>query len=279
MPTIKGLNDIVQGDCVERMRALPAGAVDLVFADPPFNIGYEYDVYDDQQEHRDYLDWSRTWIGAVHRVLKPVGHVLAGDRRRVRGRAEVASQEIGFHCRSWVIWYYTFGVNCTNKFSRSHAHLFYFVKDPESFTFRADELENRVPSARQLVYADTRANPNGRLPDDTWVLRPQDLAELLHHRRRHLVLPARCRHVQGAGRLSRLPDARATLGRIIRLLARGRSRARPVQRQRHRPWPWPRSWAGGTWGSTCRPNISPAAAPGWMQSRPATRSTEPPSPQ
>src|SRR5262249_37894617 len=65
-------------------------------------------------------------------------------------------------------------VNCKTKFSRSHAHLFHFVKDPKTFTFRAAELENRIPSARQLVYADERANPNGRLPDDTWILRPQD---------------------------------------------------------------------------------------------------------
>src|SRR5690606_1379763 len=70
----------------------------------------------------------------------------------------------------------TFGVNCKEKFSRSHAHLFYFTKDSKRFTFRGDALENRVPSARQLVYADARANPLGRLPDDTWVLRPQDLA-------------------------------------------------------------------------------------------------------
>ena len=68
-------------------------------------------------------------------------------------------------------------MNCKQKFSRSHAHLFYFVKDPKQFTFRSEELENRIPSARQLVYADRRANPNGRLPDDTWVLRPQDLGE------------------------------------------------------------------------------------------------------
>jgi site-specific DNA-methyltransferase (adenine-specific) len=68
-------------------------------------------------------------------------------------------------------------VNCKAKFSRSHAHLFHFVKDPERFTFRADELENRIPSARYLVYGDTRANPVGRLPDDTWILRPQDLAD------------------------------------------------------------------------------------------------------
>jgi site-specific DNA-methyltransferase (adenine-specific) len=85
--------------------------------------------------------------------------------------------EHGLSCRNWVIWYYTFGVNCTRKFSRSHAHLLYFVKDPGAFTFNADDPSIRVPSARQLVYGDKRANPRGRLPDDTWVLRPQDIPE------------------------------------------------------------------------------------------------------
>jgi site-specific DNA-methyltransferase (adenine-specific) len=74
-----------------------------------------------------------------------------------------------------VVWYYTFGVNCTRKFNRSHAHLFYFVKDPKHFTFNDEAI--RVPSARQLVYFDARANPRGRLPDDTWILRPQDVPE------------------------------------------------------------------------------------------------------
>src|SRR5262249_51242189 len=91
----------------------------------------------------------------------------------------------------WVIWFYTFGVHCTLKFTRSHAHLFHFVKDRKSFTFNAKEI--RVPSARQLVYADKRAVPGGRTPDDTWmtppplppdvptrdgfVLRPQDIPD------------------------------------------------------------------------------------------------------
>lgn len=82
-------------------------------------------------------------------------------------------RELKLALRSWVIWYYTFGVNCKRKFTRSHAHLFYFVKDPKNFTF--NETAIRVPSARQLVYADKRANPQGRLPDDTWILRPQDV--------------------------------------------------------------------------------------------------------
>ncbi|OYW20199.1 MAG: hypothetical protein B7Z55_07635 [Planctomycetales bacterium 12-60-4] len=52
--------------------------------------------------------------------------------------------------------------------------MFYFVKNEKQFTFRGDDLENRIPSARQLVYADKRANPNGRLPDDTWIIAPQE---------------------------------------------------------------------------------------------------------
>src|SRR5262249_47543625 len=58
------------------------------------------------------------------------------------------------------------------KFTRSHAHILYYVADPKRFTFNADAV--RVPSARQTTYADRRANPKGRVPDDTWVLRPQE---------------------------------------------------------------------------------------------------------
>jgi DNA modification methylase len=177
MSLSKVVNGIHQGDCVQHLQALPAGSVDLAFADPPFNIGYDYDVYHDKKEHQHYLDWSRRWISAVHCVLKPSGTFWLAIGDDYAAELKLASQEIGFHSRSWVIWYYTFGVNCKHKFSRSHVHLFYFVKDAKNFTFRSDELENRVPSARQLVYGDSRANPDGRLPDDTWVLRPQDLAD------------------------------------------------------------------------------------------------------
>ncbi|MBN2562725.1 MAG: site-specific DNA-methyltransferase [Phycisphaerae bacterium] len=203
------LGQVNHGDCIEGMAAMEAGSVDLVFADPPFNIGYDYDAYDDKQEHEVYIDWSRRWMRAVHRVLKPSGTfwLAIGDeyaaelkliaqgafpgvplldedparsaptetppptrRRGRRRRSQIEPSARGFHCRSWVIWYYTFGVHCTQKFTRSHAHLFHFVKDPKDFTFNADDV--RVPSARQLVYADKRANPKGRMPDDTWITPP-----------------------------------------------------------------------------------------------------------
>ncbi|HVJ85343.1 MAG TPA: DNA methyltransferase [Caulifigura sp.] len=170
------LNTILGGDCVAGMNAQPAGSVDLVFADPPFNIGYDYDVYEDSLQTEGYLQWSREWISAVHRLLKPNGTFWLAIGDEYAAELKIEAQKIGFHCRSWVVWYYTFGVNCTSKFTRSHAHLFYFVKDRANFVFRSDDLENRIPSARQLVYNDNRANPKGRLPDDTWIIRPRDAA-------------------------------------------------------------------------------------------------------
>jgi len=171
------INRIKHGDCIAGMAKLPDGCVDLAFADPPFNIGYEYDVYHDSKERKEYLDWSKRWIAEVKRVLKRDGTFWLAIGDDYAAELKLTCQEIGFRARSWVVWYYTFGVNCTRKFSRSHTHLFHFVKDPERFTFREDNLENRVPSARQLVYADSRANPQGRLPDDTWIIRPQDLTD------------------------------------------------------------------------------------------------------
>jgi site-specific DNA-methyltransferase (adenine-specific) len=180
------LNRVIHGDCIQELKKLRAGSIDLVFADPPFNIGYDYDEYDDKRSCNDYLDWSKRWIGEVVRVLKPDGTfwLAIGDEYAAELKV-AATRELGFTCRSWVVWYYTFGVHCNNKFTRSHAHLFHFVKDPKKFTF--NDMAVRVPSARQLVYGDKRANPKGRVPDDTWlirptpqeswILRPQDLPE------------------------------------------------------------------------------------------------------
>lgn len=167
---------LYQGDCLEGLGRLAAGVVDLAFADPPFNIGYDYDLYQDRRRRDDYLAWSRRWGQAVARVLKPTGTFWLAIGDEYAAELKLLFQDgLGFTCRNWVVWYYTFGVHCTKKFSRSHAHLFYFVKDPKHFTFNDGAV--RVPSARQLVYADARADARGRLPDDTWILRPQDVPE------------------------------------------------------------------------------------------------------
>jgi DNA modification methylase len=186
------LNRVRNVDCIKGLAELEEGSIDLAFADPPFNIGYDYDIYDDRRKADEYLEWSAKWISGVKRALKPNGTfwLAIGDEYAAELKV-LCTRELGFHCRNWVIWFYTFGVHCTNKFTRSHAQLLYFVKDPKKFTFNS--LDVRVPSARELVYGDRRADPDGRVPDDTWmtppalppdvsmkdgfVLRPQDIAD------------------------------------------------------------------------------------------------------
>lgn len=161
------LDKIHVGDCDDLFLGVESGSVDLVFADPPFNINYKYDVYEDSKSAEEYLDWTQRWMGQAIRVLKPEGTlwVAIGDEFAAEIKV-LGHRTLGLTPRNWVVWYYTFGVHCTKKFTRSHAHLHYFTKHPKKFTFNDDVI--RVPSARQLKYNDARANPAGRVPDDTW---------------------------------------------------------------------------------------------------------------
>jgi DNA modification methylase len=181
------INEIILGDSIELLNSLKPGWADLVFADPPFNIGYLYDNYDDRKNVDEYVDWSEQWMRAVHRALKPTGsfYLAIGDEFAA-DLAVVARRKIGFHMRNWIIWHYTFGQQTKKMFAKSHTHILYFTKQPPKagitksnpdkmpFTFNADDV--RVASARQTTYGDHRANPKGKLPDDTWILRPQDAA-------------------------------------------------------------------------------------------------------
>jgi DNA modification methylase len=181
-------NTIAQGDCLKTMADWPEDSADLIFADPPYNIGFKYDHYDDNREHDDYVQWTRDWIDACARLLKPTGslYILIGDEYAAETRLHLRKlqddKQLVF--RNWIIWHYTFGQNCKLKFNRSHAHLFYCVgsatakiKSHEKITTNPPFTFNRqaiaVPSARQTTYNDARANPKGKLPDDTWYLRPQ----------------------------------------------------------------------------------------------------------
>ena len=170
MPAV---NQIIQGDCLQVLNEGPEGWIDLVFADPPFNIGYLYHGYNDELKADDYLKFSKDWMRAVHRSLKPTGSFfLAIGDEYAADLCVIARRELGFNLRNWIIWHYTFGQQPKAKFARSHTHILYFTKDEKHFTFNADAV--RVASARQTTYGDSRANPKGKLPDDTWFLRPQE---------------------------------------------------------------------------------------------------------
>ena len=156
---------IVAGDCIKIFAGVKEAA-DLVFADPPFNIGYKYDCYEDRKAYDDYYQWTARWMGACCGFLKPTGSFWIAIGDEYAAEVRVIARKLGLNLRNWVIWHYTFGQNTKAKFARSHAHLFYFTKDARRFTF--NDREVRIPSARQTTYADRRDNPLGKIPDDVW---------------------------------------------------------------------------------------------------------------
>ncbi len=159
-------NSIIQGDCIEVLNKINEPIADLIFADPPFNIGYKYDKYYDCVKSKNYIAWTKTWMQACKKVLKPHGsfYIAIGDD--YAANVKMIADEIGLTMRNWIIWHYTFGQQTKNKFARSHTHIFYFVNDKKNFTF--NDHAARVPSDRQLLYNDKRANPKGKIPDDVW---------------------------------------------------------------------------------------------------------------
>jgi site-specific DNA-methyltransferase (adenine-specific) len=160
------LNKIICGDCVEVLGRAGEPFADLIFADPPFNIGYKYDKYHDKVERNNYIAWTKDWMSACKKVLKPNSsfYIAIGDD--YAANVKITADELGLVMRNWIIWHYTFGQQTKDKFARSHTHIFYFVNDRKRFTFNDHAV--RVPSDRQLIYDDRRANPAGKIPDDVW---------------------------------------------------------------------------------------------------------------
>lgn len=169
---------VTKGDCLREMPKLAAGSVNLVVADPPYNLGRNYDVYDDKRSLSDYLAWAADWLGQIHRILQRHGSFwLIIGPSLVSELDVLCKRELKFYLQSHVIWTFGFGQNCPRSFTQAHTHLLHYTKTKTRFTFNADDPDVRVPSARQLIYNDKRANPKGRLPDDVWILRPGELKE------------------------------------------------------------------------------------------------------
>lgn len=163
-------HQVIRGDCLKHLPQF-TGKVDLLFADPPYNIGFKYDKYDDNRQYADYTAWTNRWIAAAAESLTATGSAffMIGDEYAAETR--LAIRAAGLHVRNWVVWSYSFGQHRAEKFGRSHVHIFYAVKDAKKFTF--NEIALRVPSRRGMVYNDRRTDPRGRLPDDTWTSYPR----------------------------------------------------------------------------------------------------------
>jgi site-specific DNA-methyltransferase (adenine-specific) len=162
---------IITGDCIEAMGRMEPGTIRQAVADPPYNCGIDYgDGFDDRRSPAEYLAWSRRWIEAATRLLTSDGSLWLLISHEWSARLQLAMEDAGLHHRQTIIWYETFGVNCTGKFNRCSRPLLWMVRDPRRFAFNSDAPEIRRLSDRQTKYRDKRANPAGKLLDDVWII-------------------------------------------------------------------------------------------------------------
>ena len=112
------LNQILAGDCIQVMNALPAGSVDLIFADPPYNLQLKgellrpdnsrVDAVDDHWDQFDsfavYDRFSHDWLAAAKRLLKPNGAIWVIGSYHNIFRLGAALQDQGFWLLNDVVW-------------------------------------------------------------------------------------------------------------------------------------------------------------------------------
>ena len=163
------LFDLLNMDVIDGLESVrDNGPARLIFTDPPYNIGIDYGEGEkaDLLTPQAYMKWVRQWFSLCWDCLTEDGSmwVMIGDEYAAEYAVELKAT--GFTIRSWVKWYETFGVNCSNKFNRTSRHIFYAVKDSKRFVFNPEAVTRA--SDRQTKYGDSRAAPGGKIWDDVW---------------------------------------------------------------------------------------------------------------
>ena len=101
------INKVITGDCIEMMKEMPEGWVDLIVTSPPYGVNIAYDVHDDDMEIGEYLEFTRKWMTEAYKVLKDDGRIALNipyeiNRQSKGGRIFFVSEvyqvmkEIGF---------------------------------------------------------------------------------------------------------------------------------------------------------------------------------------
>ncbi len=131
--------EIWQGGAVAWLSSLESGSVDLIFADPPYNIRKaEWDSFASQQV---YVAWSMQWIEQAARVLKPTGTLYVCGFSEILADLKLPASRFFRGCK-WLIWHYKNKANLGKDWGRSHESILHFRKS-EKFTFNIDEV--RIP--------------------------------------------------------------------------------------------------------------------------------------
>ncbi|CCD29233.1 Methyltransferasee [Candidatus Glomeribacter gigasporarum BEG34] len=150
----KGDTTIFHGDCLEVLPSLPDNSIDLVFADPPYNIGKKFGRFKDSwPSEKDYTEWCFQWLEICIQKLKSSGslYVMASTQAMpyldlwLRNRLTILSR---------IVWHYdSSGVQARTYFGSLYEPILFCVKNPKSYTFNATEIEveTRTGAVRKLI--------------------------------------------------------------------------------------------------------------------------------
>ncbi len=153
---------LIQGDAVLKLKELESESIDLIVADPPYNLGKNYGNNHDLKDFDEYLKFSNDWLLQANRILKKHGtiYVFMGVRF-ISYLYDILDKKLGMYFNSWICWHYTQGLGKTKGFSPRHDDILMFSKTKD-FIFNLDSI--RIPQK----YYRSRNNMRGANPGDVW---------------------------------------------------------------------------------------------------------------
>jgi len=130
-------NVVHHGDAVEILKQYPNNSIDLVFADPPYNLDKAYNVYDDERRDEEYIKWCNTWLQEYVRILKPTGSLYVLNLPRwTMYHAVFLNRRLYF--QNWIVW--DAMSEPRGKLMPAHYGLLFYTKHPTDFTFNYDKV-------------------------------------------------------------------------------------------------------------------------------------------
>ncbi|GAB4521594.1 MAG: hypothetical protein Tsb0013_24760 [Phycisphaerales bacterium] len=169
--------DVYVGDCREILPTLAPvrdAAVDLVFADPPFNWDRAYDRWHDKMPDDEYLDFTYAWLDLCVGALRDHGAMWVNIPDDWAAEIVVHLKSRGLEMVNWCVWHYRFGQNTQGRFINSKVHALYFMKDRRHPDRRWNSGEILEASDRATTYGDPRTmskktgTAGMRTPMDVW---------------------------------------------------------------------------------------------------------------
>lgn len=169
---MKEFNKIYLQDCVAFMREMEAETVDLIIADPPYNLKKNFENDSDcWKDVESWLAWSKQWIDESVRILKPTGSIFIYGIHHYLCYLQCYLYEKNLKYRRQIIWHYENGFSGYKTLNAFYEPLLWFSKT-DSFTYR--EIREPYKSKERLknkIFKNGKEwtpNPAGRLAGDVW---------------------------------------------------------------------------------------------------------------